>query len=279
MVRETTFLSIETGNKELVCSFAIPTSIMRSYPSLFSGIQANAVIADDPHTPWDDRSPLGAVIARSFAVNTVEETLRKYEELPNLDTLVARWDLIHKPASRYADKNQFLGSICYTDKHEIALAVNFRNSLFIYRPWFAGESLEHKELKVDAQPNFSEFYDVSAECKTIMRYAMAITETPPSPAAFTAKVFEEVKEAFLSMELSRVPFATAIGKVVIPQSVLIRGLGTAAGENIYCIVPVGAIGDNVVVRNSDGQLAVMNKMPWTIDDYFFDVTEVLHAIQ
>ena len=276
LTREKNFLALENEYGEFVCSFSVPTSIKRSYPNLFAG-DGSRPLEDDITTPWDERSQLGAIIASSCARNSAEETLEKYKMRPELGSVVARYDLIHTPKSRYESKEKFIGSICYTDRDTIALAVNFRNTLFVYRNWFNGGAAS-KELCVDSNPDFSKFFDVTEECKVIMRFAENVMITPPTAADLNLNVFETINTAFYNLELSRIPFASSLGRVVIPESVLIGALSTSVGENLYCIVPVGAIGNNIVTRTSSGELAATANTPWGVNDYFFDVTEVLHAV-
>lgn len=277
LTRQEGLLVIDTTNGEGVCQFPVPTFIRRSFPTLF-GLE-KVKLVDDPTTPWDETSPLGAVINSMTIANNATETVKKYRSQTNIDSIVVRSDLICTPHMRYKDASDFLGSLCYTDRQDIALAVNLRNNLFIYRPWFDGGDPSEERLSVIASPKLSEFYNVNDECERIMQYATTVTHKAPTPAELDYLMFSRIKDAFYAMELPRLAFASTFGKIVIPEAILVPGLDSQAGENIYCIIPVGCIGANVIVINSRGHVEAIKGMPWTTDEYFYDVTEVVREIQ
>ena len=90
-------------------------------------------------------------------------------------------------------------------------------------------------------------------------------------------MFSKIKTAFFGMKLSRVQFVSAFGKIVIPESNLIEGLESAAGENLFCILPVGKIGTNVIAINYDDNLIALRNVLWNENEYFYDITEVIYS--
>lgn len=271
--RENLRFSLDTSRGEGVCSFQIPLNVQRAFPNLFDDDHTNDVLVDDPNTPWDERSALGALISSSANLNSAETTAEKYRnEQVTLESVVVRSDLIFDPTVRYNSVSEFLGSLCYSDKGVIALAVNFRNNLFVYKPWFADD--QDSAVQADSNPKFEEFYNVTNECKYIARYAKSVTNVPLTAAQFDIEVFEKIKDAFYDMKLSRLKLASAFGRIVIPESVLVRGMSSYAGESLYCVVPVGAIGSSVICKAASGNLVTMSQVSWR-DEAFYDITEVI----
>lgn len=265
---------VDASDGSALCRFVVPPFVQRTMPMLFTGDNDQIIDGvDDPNTPWDERSPLGSLIANSINITTAEDTVRKYKETVTIESVVQRQDLVFAPSVRYNTVNEFLGSICYTDKDVIAMAVNFRHNLFIYRPWFNGGN--GADLLTDAHPHLDMFYNVTAECTQIERFAASVTNKPLSLAQFDVTVFEKVKEAFSNLELPRVKLVSAFGRIVVPESVLLRGLGSTMGETMYCIVPVGVIGANVICKDENGSLVAMTKPTWFDDEAFYDITEVV----
>lgn len=271
--REKLMMSLQSERGELLCTFPIPLTVQRAFSNLFDDDPTNDYVVDDPATPWDERSPLGSLIANSVNITSAEETAKKYQERSVLESVVVRSDLICTPTQRYKTPKEFLGSLCYSDKGVIALAVNFRNSLFVYQPWFTGEM--PSTMQVDSNPKLSEFFNVTEECKRIERFAQSVTVAPLTAAQLDVSVFERIKDAFYNMELPRLAFASIFGRVVIPETELLKALGTFAGENVYCIVPVGAIGTNLICKTPAGRLYAMTGMAWNFEEAFYDITEVV----
>lgn len=272
LTRVDSYFDINTEDGGGLCTFQIPVSIKRSFPQLFQSTARDA--SSDMGMSYDVSSPLGELLTNASVASDIQRTLERYKTQSPIDTVVNRTDLICVPNKTYTDPATFIGSLCYTDKQEVALAVNLRGNLFIYRPWFSGDAGDGDNLKVAPSPKLYEFFNVQDECERIMKYANTVTVRPLTPARFDFTVFDAVKTAFFEMRLTRLQFASAFGKVVIPESILLSGLETTGGENVYCIVPVGAIGDNVIVINADGELSAMRNMAWSINDYFYDITEV-----
>lgn len=273
LMREKKYFVIETDHGENFCTFPIPMVVQRSFPNLFDDDPTNDDIIDDPNTPWDERSQLGSLIASSASLTSAEYTAQRYRDQVSLESVVVRSDLIIQPSQRYKSTSEFLGSICYSDKDVIALAVNFRNNLFVYKPWFTGEV--HSSVQVDSNPKLNSFFNITEECKLITRYAQTVTNTPLTAAQFDIAVFERIKTAFYEMELPRLQLQSAFGRVVIPESVLVKGISTMAGESVFCIVMVGVIGKNVICKTSEGSLLTMPRVPWLEDEAFYDITEVV----
>lgn len=273
LTREKFSFLLDTAKGEALCRISIPLFVQKAFPSLFDSDPTNDVVSDDPNTPWDERSALGSLIASSVNLNSAEDTAQKYRDRVTLESVVVRTDLIFEPKVRYNSVTEFLGSLCYSDKDVIALAVNFRNNLFVYDPWFdgVGESI----VQTDANPQFDKFFNVTEECKIVERFAQSVTNVPLTAAQFDVSVFEKVKSAFYEMELPCIKLASAFGRIVVPESVLVKGLSSMSGESIYCVVPVGVIGNDVICKNERGKLEAIVRAPWLNDDALYDITEVI----
>lgn len=273
LIRERLSFVIENSMNEVVCRFSIPAHVQRAFPNLFDDDPANDEIMDDPNTPWDERSALGSLIASSTSLTSAEETVERYKSHVSLESVVNRTDLVFTPKIRYNSVQEFLGSLCYSDKGRIALAVNFRDNLFVYKPWFSPNNPDG--IQVDSAPNFGAFYNVTQECIYIERYAKSVVKVPLTAAQFDIEVFEKIKAAFYAMELPRLSLASVFGRIVIPESVLVKGLSTASGETMYCLVMVGVIGNNAICKDENGNLYAAVNPPWLKDQAFFDITEVI----
>lgn len=271
--RERLRLVLDTDRGEAVCNFAVPDFVQRSYPHLFNDDPSDDLGFDNPNTPWDDRSALGNLIARSMGRTNAEEVRQKYQTKILLDSVVVRDDLIFRPEKRYSSSKEFIGSICYSDKEQICLAVNLRENLFVHQPWFTGDL--PSRIQVEPNPKLVDFYNVTEECTIIERYAHTVTNRPLTASEFSLEVFEKIKCAFYDMKLPRLHLAGCFGKVVIPESVLMQGLASTTGDVIYCIVPVGVIGRNVICKTSGGKLSAMKNIPTSEEEGFYDITEVL----
>lgn len=273
LARERFHITVTTERGEHLCSFPVPDFVQKAYPHLFDSDPTNDVIRDDPNTPWDESSGLGSLIASSVQHTGAEAALERYAECTSLASVVMRTDLMCTPSKRYTDVENFLGSLCYTGDGEVALAVNFRNNMFVFQPWFTGDV--GGTLRVTSSPQFDKFFDVTEECECIERFARTVSNVPLTSAQLDIAMFERVKEAFYSVSLPRIKFANSFGRIVIPEPVLMEALRTAAGETAYCIVPVGSIGSNVICKTANGNLLARNNMDWDFDDYLFDITEVI----
>lgn len=273
LTREGNMFVIDGSDGSAFCKLKIPEFVKRMLPAAFISDGVVLPLVDDPNTPWDERSPLGSLIANSISVTSAEETIKRYKENVTLESVVQRSDLLFTPSIRYNSVDEFLGSLCYTDKDVIAMAVNFRNNLFVYETWFTGD--RHQDIQTDASPHFDKFYNVTEACAQIERFAASVTNRPLSMAQFNVSVFEKVKDAFFNLELPRIKLVSTFGRIVIPESVLVRSVGSALGESIYCVVPVGVIGSNVICKTDSGALESLVNPSWLYDDALYDITEVV----
>ena len=267
--REGNNFAIMTSANELLAFVKIPECVKKTYSSFF---QNGATVIDNPNTPWDEGSRLGQLIGETDNRSECMVVYERYRTSPAIDSIIAREDLIIKPSERYADTSNFFGSICYTDKGEIAVAVNFRKGLFVYYPWFS--ACEEKDIKVDPSARFQDFFNVTVGCNHILRYSRTVVHRPITAAKFDNSVFNTIKDAFLDMKLSRVPLQSAFGRVVIPENLLLQELTGGSGESLYCILPVGVVGDKIICMSADSALSAVTPSGWDVDSAFYDITEV-----
>lgn len=256
--REGGNMVLSTDRSEYVCRFRIADMVRRSYPYDFA-VQRNRIV-DDPSTPWDETSGLGALIAEGQTSSSIETLVAEYSRTPNVESVVTRDDLVVTPSCHYQSLEQFPGSICYTDQGKIALAVNIRDKMFVYRQWFDGTN--SLELQVQQNPDYTKFYDITEECKQIEAFAKTVVNVPLTVAEFDFQVFNRIKEEFFAKRLKRIPLKSAFGKMVIPEKVLLREISSDIGETVYFAVPVGIVGDNVICKNSDGLLEACSTHDW-----------------
>ena len=263
--------TLDTENGEELCTFVVPRHIQKAMPSIF-GIEEPK--AEQVPFSWDNDSPLGNLISNSITASSAEEIVSRYdaqafqEEPTNL-----RPDLICTPTKQYENNKDILGTLCYTDKGNIVLGVNFRSSLFVYKEWFTGEP--NSDIQVDKQPELGKFYNITEECKHIQRFANTVSVVPPNAVQLDIVKFEKIKESFFNMTLPRTSIHGALGRVVIPEDVLLEGMNSLIGENLYCLVPVGSIGGNVVCKNHEGYLHILHDTPNMLEKKYYDVTEVV----
>ena len=271
-------INFETAEGKHLCAVDVANHVITMYPTLFSSSGDIQTIEDDPNTTWDERSELGALINAVVGDSAVESALGKYSSKVILDSVVVRDDLIMIPTKRYSRADRFLGSICYTDKEEVALAVNIRNGLFVYKPWFPGS--DKTDIITRSNPDLTQFYDVTEECTKIEVFSKTSPLVPLTSAQLDSTVFSAIKDKFFAIELPRVKLANTFGRVVIPEPVLLKALHTNYCS-AYCIVPVGSIGSNLICKNSEGFLysigtdASAKKDSWDLCDAFYDITEVI----
>lgn len=274
--RERKYLHIDNEDGTSMCTVEIPKDIIASFPTLFEVDGHVRQVEDDPCTEWDERSDLGALISVAIGNNAIEEAIEAYSSKVFLGSVVVRDDLLMEPTKRYEDTRKFLGSICYTDKEEIALSVNLRGSLFVYKDWFHSSNA----LKTRVVPDFSNFYDVTESVNKIEMFAKTISRVPLTNAQLDQTLFNKITKEFYAVNLPRVKLTSCFGRIVIPESVLCKAIKSNFCA-VYCIVPVGVIGMNVICKNADGELydihtdGIVGNDIWDIDDYFYDITEVV----
>lgn len=271
--REGRSFYILTQAGELFCTIPIPECVVKTYPGYFKDNAAGAgVIASGS---WDSGSGLGSLIGAADTRSECLDVLERYKMSPPIASVVSREDLVVVPSERYADTANFFGSICLTDKQEIAIAVNFRRGLFVYYPWFVTDTTQEREVQVDPSAKFPEFYNVTEGCNRILRYAGTVVNRPLTSAQMDATVFEAIKTAFLDMRLSRIPIQSAFGRVVIPEEVLLQELTGGTGESLFCMVPVGIVGPKLVCLTAENVLTSMAPSGWDLSSALYDITEVI----
>lgn len=264
-------MSEHMGASLIVTTLNVPDCVKRTYSRYFKHADTQSPAASSVDTD----SMLGKLINEAGARTECLEVLKNYKTQSFLDSVVSREDLVVVPSERYPDTTNFFGSICYTDKGQIAVAVNYRRGLFVYYPWFETTEGGCREVKVDTSAQFSAFYNVTAGCNDILRFAETVTYRPLSAAEFTVDVYSKVRKAFLDMDLPRIPIQAAFGRVVIPESVLLKELAEDSGETIYCILPVGVVGSKVICLTASGELSGSTPVDWDKDGAFYDITEVI----
>lgn len=276
--REDLRFCLTTSAEELFNFMTIPQCVAKTYSRCFDGdSDRNRVVLP---SAVEEGSALGDLIGATDTRSKCLEILEQYKLSSAVDSVVAREDLIVVPDVRYKDTSNFFGSICYTDKGEIAVAVNFRRGLFVYYSWFStGGSTPEQDVKVDPSAKFPEFYNVTDGCNRIQRYAGTVVNRPLVASQFDTKVFDSIKTAFLNMKLTRIPIQAAFGKVVIPESVLLQELMAGTGETLYCFVPVGIVGTKLICLTAEDVLTSVTPNGWSLEDAFYDITEVAKNVK
>lgn len=272
--REGKQFAVTTQDGTILCMLPIPPCVISTYSQCF----VNTLSSDETGrlaVGFDANSPLGQLIGVADSRTECMEALENYKKSTSLDSLVSRDDLVVVPEEHYKDLSNFYGSICYTDKQEIVVAVNYRRGLFVYTPWFPADAETAKDTGTDASANFQEFYNVTEGCKRIMRYASTVNRRPLTPAQFDLNMFMQVKEAFLDMKLSRIPIQASFGRIVVPESVLVEEVINDTGESMFCLVPIGVVGSKVICMSSEGAIISVNPSGWDLESAFYDITGVV----
>lgn len=260
---------LSTHGGEFLCRFPVPEYVAESYRTVFEG----EVLADDPTTPWDERSMLGGLIAVSDERQDVNRALENYQ-VSSLSNAQSRTDLICEPVKKFATPEAIYGSWAYSDKREIVMPISNHNGLLTYTTSLSLMT-DEPEIKYYIQPDLSQFYDVSAEFEQINRFVRCVKNLPLTAAQLDGTMFQKIRTAFLGMQLERLKLAQAFGKVVIPESVMVRELGNTAGDALYCIVPLGMIGEQLVKLDSAGRLVTERPSDWEPSGAFYDVTPLI----
>ena len=267
--RERDSFGVLSEKNELLARVKIPDCVKKSYSKYFGKKEVSDVLTTD----WDEGSPLGALISESDVQQECEEALQKYKSLANVAAVVCREDLFVTPTQRYNSTEAFFGTLCYTDKCEVVIAVAEHNGLFTYYPWFLTDAQGSRDPCVDT-PDFSQFYDVSEETARILRFAKAVSLRPPSIGQVNDLMFNKIKEAFFDFKLSRLPIKASFGKIVVSEDVLINSIANDSIENLQCLLPVGVIGTNLILLTNRGGLQAVHMT--NIDAmHLYDVTEVI----
>lgn len=274
------FFVVDAQRKDLFCRFHIADGTQAVYNKYFAQPEESS---PDIMATWDTESGLGRLVAGIGKKLPTKDVFQRYKKNGLAENIDGRSDLFVKPEQQYdevrtpTDLQKFFGSICYTDKEETVIAVNFHAGLLVYSPCFPGDSFEG--LQVDPNPDFSKFYDVSAGCERIMRFANTVVARPLTSAQLDIKVFNSIALSLLNMGLPRLSFASCLGKVVIPESVLMSTFETGFGSDLFCMVPVGVVGEVVVCKTAEGKLEAVYPRGWTLDEAFYDITEVVRHVE
>lgn len=268
---------VGSANHELLGRTRISDCAQKSYAKYF---ELGDESAKDALASWDTESRLGRLIASVNNKLPIKKLLDKYKKQGMVETANARRDVLiplNKPYSEGAKVSDFFGNICYTDKAEIVIAVNFHAGLFVYTPCFPGDSFDG--VAVDSKPDFSKYFDVTIGCERIMRFAKTVTYTPLTAAQLDVHVFNTIADKWADQQLARLSFPSALGRVVIPESVLESTFDAGFGADLFCMVPVGTVGDAVICKTATGKLEAVFPRGWTLVEAFYDVTEVVEDVE
>lgn len=234
----------------------------------------------DALAAWDTESSLGKLIASVNNRLPVKKLLDKYKKSGVVESANVRGDLFVPLNRQYPEGTKvesLFGSISYTDKAEIVVGVNYHAGLFIYVPCFPGESFNG--VLCDAKPDFSQYYDVTVGCERIMRFAKTVNYRPLTAAQLDVKVFNTITDLWAAQQLKRISFGGSLGRVVIPETILEETLDDGFGANLFCMVPVGIIGETVVTKTPTGKLDTTYQRGWDIEGAFYDITEVVEHVE
>lgn len=268
--RENNMIGVTNSNTgELLTRITIPEIVISTYNKYF----VSQSIVDLPETDWDEGSPLGQLISSNDQLQECTAIVQQYKNSANVASVVVRDDLVVTPNKRYGSTENFFGSLCYTDKQEIVVAVSEHRGLFTYYPWFVSETDSNKDLKVDT-PNFQDFYDVSEGVIHILRYAKSVATRPPTRGQVNDVMLSKIKDSFFNLKLPRIQMKAAFGKIIVPEEVLLQAISTDSTANLYCLLPVGTVGINVITMSPEGDTQVMVMPNWDVT-YFYDITEVI----
>lgn len=269
---------LDAAKRELFCRLRIGTGVQKSYSKCFES-------EDDKEgnkVTWDSSTKLGRLIAASGKGKRTKEVLGEYKKAGLRDSVSRRTDLFLTPdiplnATTHEEVLPLLGRMCYTDKDEAVIAVNYRAGMLIYSPCFPGDGLQ--AMCTYDKPDMTKFFDINSGCEKIMRFAATVINRPLTPAQLDVRVFNHIVNSFLEKKLPRVSFHDALGKVVIPESVLEETFNDGFGADLFCMVPVGIVGNVVVCKTSEGNLEAVYPVGWTTTEAFYDITEVISRVE
>lgn len=270
----------DVQKKELLCRLRICTNTQKCYAEFFEQpTQQNK----ESMAPWDVDSALGRLAASIEAKFPSKDIFAKYRKSGTVESVTRREDLIVTPTQTYSemrteeDLRKFFGSVCYTDKDAAVIAVNFHTGMLVYSPCFPGDYDEG--LLTDTTPDFGKFYNISKPCESIMRFANTVANVPLTPAQLDIRVYNKIADALVEHSVRRVSFVSCLGRVVIPESVMETAFSEGFGADLFCMVPVGKIGEIVVCKTATGKLESVYPRGWTTDEAFYDVTEVVANVE
>lgn len=267
---------MSSSNGSIICKFKVPVYVTQVYRNIFE----NTLIVDDPNTPWDETSQLGSIIADTNNSVSIKEALDIYKERSSLAQVVIRNDLILHPTRRYNNLSKFLGSWAYSDDKEIIMPINEHEGLLVYT---TSKSLTRRNsniiLNSKVNPNYEKFFDITEEFNHILRFAYCQSVMPLTAAELDTNAYMQIKDAFMNLTLSRIKLNSSFGRIVIPESVMLNELSSSTGDALYCILPVGVIGDQLISLNSSGVIITEDIDEKFIDGYFYDVTDMITSIR
>ncbi len=262
--------------KELLCRFRISNSAQVSYAKCFEEESAKQ---NKDQVAWDPDSVLGHLVASAGERIVPSNIFKKYKNKSLSESVTARSDLFVTPERTYEDVQtreglqKMFGNITYTDKDEVIIAVNHRAGMLVFCQCFTGDIDDG--LQIDPTPNCDKFFDVTKECEGIIRYASTVVTRPLTAAQLDIRVYNALGKALINMELPRISFSASLGRVVIPESILESAFEDGFGADLFCMVPVGVVGESIIVKTAEGNLEAIYPRGWEITEAFYDVTEVV----
>ncbi len=267
---------VNKAKKELLCRVRIAECCQKTYTPYF---KTEADNAEKQKENWDTSSALGQLVIEADSSLPAKEAFARYSAQGMAASVAARDDLIITPDEPYEDLTvksnleKFFGTVCYTDKCDVVVAVNYHNGLFVFNSCFPGDYYEG--IQVDGNTDITKYYNVTDGCERIMRFANTVVTRPLTAAQLDMKMFNNISSALLNMELPRIPFTSCLGRMVIPESTLMDAFKEGLGADLFCIVPVGVIGEAVITITSEGNLATVFPKEWSTTEAFYDITEVV----
>lgn len=253
-------------------SFEFSDKVRSTYKRYFGTVDNNVNPEDVGILP---DSPLSEMLMQNKGEANLNDIFAQYAEQSYIGNAVNREDMIFTPTTRYKSLETFFGSNAYTDKGKLIMPVNWRNGLLIYTPWFGHNDMDDQpEILTSTQSQLNEFYDVTDECSKIAQFAVAIKARPQASYTIQQSTLMDIKDQFFDMKLQRLSFAGAIGKVVIPEEVLYNALVRDNCSEIFTVLPIGAIGNNIVVISPSGSIEVSDEQ-LTLKGFYYDVSEVV----
>ncbi len=267
---------VDAAKHELVCRTRISDAVQKCYAKCFEQPDSEK----DSLASWDTESRLGRLIASVNTKLPVKKLMDSYKKSGMIETVNNRREIfsdLGDPLGMGCAIAKMFGNVFYTDKAEVIIAVNMRAGMLVYTPYFAGDATEG--LLLDPRPAIDSYYNVTDQCDQIARFANTVIYRPLTAAQFDAKVFGTVANSWADKKLQRLSFASALGRVVIPESILEDTLDVGFGADLFCFVPVGQIGEAVICKTATGNLDVMYQTGWSTSDAFYDITEVIADAQ
>lgn len=266
----------DAQRNELLCRFRICNCAQSTYSKCF---EEEAEDTKKAAPVWDPDSILGKLVESAGDRVLPVAAFKKYKKSPVMEAVSTRSELFVTPSRLYENVEtregleKMFGNVAYTDKDEVIIAVNHRSGMLVFCPCFTGDI--DSGLQIDAAPNCDKFYDVTKECEAIMRYASTVVARPLTAAQLDIKVYNAIGKALMNMELKRISFSNSLGRVVVPESILESAFEDGFGADLFCMVPVGMVGESVICKTPEGNLEAIYPRGWTISEAFYDITEVI----